>query len=1001
EELDSSIFHVRVALALCPKRHRRHSDILDNLGRLLCVQFEQCRRIEDLEEAIKHLRAALRLRPDGHSRRSASLHSLAISLQIRIEQHRQTAELDEAIELNRAALQLLPGDHPKRSAFLINLASSLQIRSVQQGQTADLDEAIEHNRTALQLLQDTHPNRSRSLNNLAHSLVTRFEQCGQAADLDVAIEHHRASLQLLPGSHPDYSGSLNDLANSLTTRFSRYGQLADLDEAIEQHRVALQLRPGSHPDRSASFNNLANSLATRFIQHRHTADLDEAIEYHRAALQLRPVGHPNRSSSLNNLGISLQTRFKQHGQTADLDEAIEYHRAALKLFPDGHPNRSKSLNNLADFLLTRFEQHGWTVDLNEAIDHSRAALQLQPDSHSDRSGSLSILARSLSTRFKQHGQIAELDEAIEYHRAALQLRPDGHPGRSESLTNLASSLFLRFRKFGLMDNFEESLQTLEHAAEHEFSSFVIRLSSAMLWFNLARNHAHHTVSRAYKVAILLLQRALIVSPTLHTQHDFLRGTGSYGQLTSDAVAYAVEEGRLEEAIEMLEQGRGLLWSQMRGFRTPLDRLAGTNRGLADRCRNVSQQLENLATSTTLPQSDSSMAGNGLSLKLKRQLSIEQEELINEIRQVPGYESFLATTPFKVLQQAASEGPVIVINFSRYRCDVLVVLSCEDLPVVSIPLDEGFFEDSIKSCADLWEWRQRFTAGSPGYDERLVKIMKMLWDRVVSKVVDKLREIGIAEESRIWWCPTSMLSALPFHAAGPFKGEDGTIKYLLDSYVSSYTPTLGALIDARSRESQADPAMLIVGDTKTLVSTEKEVRAIRGHTRSYVPSRTILLNERANRERVLQRLQDVTWIHFACHGHLGSYPKPFDSSFQLSDGALTLLDIIRANLPNAEFAFLSACHTAEQHPSPSIDENIHLAAAMQFCGFRSVIGTLWEMYDPDGPLLAKEVYSYMVDHEDGEVRYKRSAAALRNAVLVLRRQDGVQTERWVNLVHIGA
>lgn len=52
----------------------------------------------------------------------------------------------------------------------------------------------------------------------------------------------------------------------------------------------------------------------------------------------------------------------------------------------------------------------------------------------------------------------------------------------------------------------------------------------------------------------------------------------------------------------------------------------------------------------------------------------------------------------------------------------------------------------------------------------------------------------------------------------------------------------------------------------------------------------------------------------------------------------LLDIVRRQLPSAEFAFLSACHTAELAEESLADEVLHLAAAMQFCGFRSVVGT---------------------------------------------------------------
>jgi CHAT domain-containing protein len=70
------------------------------------------------------------------------------------------------------------------------------------------------------------------------------------------------------------------------------------------------------------------------------------------------------------------------------------------------------------------------------------------------------------------------------------------------------------------------------------------------------------------------------------------------------------------------------------------------------------------------------------------------------------------------------------------------------------------------------------------------------------------------------------------------------------------------------------------------------------------------------------------------------------------------DLIKARLSNAEFAFLSACHSAAINIDNTPDEAIHLAAALQFCGFRSVVGTLWAMADVDGPDVAEDFYGYM-------------------------------------------
>ena len=134
-------------------------------------------------------------------------------------------------------------------------------------------------------------------------------------------------------------------------------------------------------------------------------------------------------------------------------------------------------------------------------------------------------------------------------------------------------------------------------------------------------------------------------------------------------------------------------------------------------------------------------------------------------------------------------------------------------------------------------------------------------------------------------------------------------------------------------------------------------------------------------------------------------KPFDAGFELhGNERLTLLNIVRSHLPNAEFAFLSACHTAELTEGSAADEGLHLAAAVQYCGFRSVVGTMWAMANQDGPDVAKYFYQSMFPKkEKGELvpYYKKSAVALRDAVKKLRKKRGITYERWVNFVPYGA
>ncbi|KAH9966303.1 CHAT domain-containing protein [Russula compacta] len=173
-------------------------------------------------------------------------------------------------------------------------------------------------------------------------------------------------------------------------------------------------------------------------------------------------------------------------------------------------------------------------------------------------------------------------------------------------------------------------------------------------------------------------------------------------------------------------------------------------------------------------------------------------------------------------------------------------------------------------------------------------------------------------------------------------------------------------------------------------------------RTVCPSVETLFREQATPISALKHLKHHRFTHISCHGIL-EIGKPFDAFFKLhKDTRLTLLDIIRSRLPTAEFAFLSACHTAEIMEESIADEGLHLAAGVQYSGFRSIVGMMWAMADVNGPVLAKSFYrSVFSDRWQGKPYYERTAEALQDAVRNLKRNRRMKLERWVNYVHSGA
>ncbi|KAG0702008.1 TPR-like protein [Suillus ampliporus] len=985
--LDEAIELHRDALALRPLDHPDRFFSLNNLAISLQDRFKQQGVLSDLSEAIGLHRVALTLCPPGHVHRFITLNNLAITLRDRSQQQGVVSDLDEAIELHRAAVVLRPSGHSDRCMSLNNLAISLQDRFQRQGNLSDLGEAIEFHRAALADFPLGHAHRSSSHNNLGFSLQVRFQQQGNLSDLDEAIENHEAALVLRPPGHPHRSSSLHNLSICLRVRFHQRGILSDLDKAIESHRAALALFPPGHSNRPLSIQNLASSLRIRFEQQGIQSDLDEAIELHRVAVTLFPPDHFHRPSCLNGLARSLRDRFQQLGVLPDLDEAIELHRAALALCTLGHCDRYSSLSGLAVSLRNRFEQRGIQSDLDEAIEFHRAALELCPSGHSDRPSCLNNLAMSLRDRFKQRSVLSDLNEAIELHRASLELYPPDHSHRSLSLDNLVISLQIRFQQQGLSSDSDEIFEVYLHLSRISHPASRGDLRAAKSWAAYAEELKHDSVMIAYQTALKFLDQHVAILSSSSRHFDAVRGATS--SLAMDAFSCSVRRGALKTAVELVEQGRAVFWTQLARFRTPLDDLmasGGTEKALAEEFKQLSFRLRN--TLDASPEDQSPQI---------RQLTLQWDDVISRLRELPDFSRFLLPPLFPDLQKAAEDGPVIIVNASRYSCDALIILSNQD--PVHIPLDIARAEVS-----ELASEFQSLTAPVGSSDQqvesnKMVGVLRKLWDGVVGPIVQALR-VGkfTPRGSRIWWCPTAEFTLLPLHAAGPYTPNSHSFSHF---YISSYTPTLAALIRARRQvpRDASDEHFVAIGQGNpqggsALRSVAAELAAVAQRV-TPVLSFASLADIDATIQGASDALSQNQWLHLACHG-MPNRKQPFESSFAMRDGPLKIREIIRSHLQSPEFAFLSACHTTVGDES-SPDEAIHLAAAMQFSGFRSVIGSMWSVDDSVAGQVVSAFYDNFVD-DSGGLDCKHAAGALHKAVKKLRKK--IPFEQQIVFVHIG-
>ncbi|RTE82244.1 hypothetical protein BHE90_003244 [Fusarium euwallaceae] len=331
---------------------------------------------------------------------------------------------------------------------------------------------------------------------------------------------------------------------------------------------------------------------------------------------------------------------------------------------------------------------------------------------------------------------------------------------------------------------------------------------------------------------------------------------------------------------------------------------------------------------------------------------EFDKLIEDIRALPEFSSFLGPPSEGEIQDAAKDGPLVVINVSKYRCDALIVEKHQTrvLPLPNLS-------------------REEITNRAKKSDLGNHQILEWLWDTVAGPTLEALGLNGTpAEENwpRIWWIPTGPLSRFPLHAAGHHR--QGVGETVLDRVVSSYSSSIKAIIHGRARRrASIDPSQaLLVAVENTLgqrplrFATQEigELRELCG-SMELTPVEPI-----REKERLKECLQLCKIFHFA--GHCSTnYHNPLNSHLFLDDGdanPLRVSDLLDINLHKSSpfLAYLSACGTGQILDETFIDESIHLISACQLAGFRHVIGTLWDVEDGFCVKVAKITYKEIGD-----------------------------------------
>ncbi|MFG2072187.1 CHAT domain-containing protein [Nonomuraea maritima] len=896
----------------------------------------------ELDEAVAVLREAFDGMPEDDAHRARCANGLALAVRAKAVATRDPALLSQSAAFSRIAVDAATSQDGNLPQMLADLGATLMLLA-QTGDGPAAEEAVTVLGRAMQLAPDP-VRRQELLRRLAAAELLRTGRAGPVAP------------------RPPLSVDTRRQMEEMTALFRRVipatgdGVPDDPDNLLAVILRLVGIGPSEGEGQSAQ---LMDGLA-RLLRTSSGPQLEELVD----ELVGRNLGRLSPEDRLRAVLRGPADPPEDRTDHAELDELLDLHERLLREVPGDSPEHSMLELGLLLTQFLRARQGGpdeRSFALLPRVMETTQTIMARADLSASMLGSMTQMSQAVVSPFET---LAVFENAIRRHRERLAAAPDD----LTALKELSLTLFQRYQL------------TYEEPAYRE----AVRLARQVV--------ARDLTQAAWVVCVWGSAMRLRAMGAVPDEGDEL-GSG-LARMASDQAAAAADGGDPAAALEALEEGRGRILTSAVNARVELENLRAADAGLAARFVAVRERVRPLL------ENPGREAGPGEQAAL-RAVAEEWTEVSGRIQALPEFGRFLMPLPLGVpdLRPVAADGPVVVVNVNRRRCDALI-LTTDGVRLVPLPyLRAAELADQAEAFHDAVQAAHASSGLLAGQAERvLLDTLGWLWDVVAEPV---LGELGLTESPegllrpRLWWSPTGPLTFLPLHAAGR---PDVPGASVLDRVVPSYTPTLRALMHSRSRavpaaRSGLSVAMPVTPGQAPLPRTAAEAVEVASLVRG-----ATLVGPDASREAVLAALPRAAVAHFACHA--GSDPRdPSASHLLLHDGPLGLSEIGRLQLDGAELAYLSACATARGGSSLA-DEAIHLASAFQLAGYGQAVATLWEIGDDVAARTAAAFHRELGAALDTPERLP-GARALHAVTRRLREAVPDRPSAWAAFLHAGA
>lgn len=651
--------------------------------------------ITELEQDISKLKAILSNTSESNAR-YFDLHNNLCAMYLK--KYKTTGNIYDLNEATVAVTKALGDDDFQTSAkseYLANLSTCLEGQYSNSGDIKLLNLAILYQNYAINSLSSDNPNIASIYSNYGTFLRERGEHLNNVQDIVDAAKNIQKAIRIFTKKEsvhdmPGLLAALANLGNTFQTLYKSTGKLDDIHNMIKCYESALDLTPNQNIQRASNLNGYANAMLLHYNHLGDLEDLDKAIQYSAEAIKYTPDSHPSKSIYLSVFVSVLQASYNHSRDLNTLDKAIETQQKILAL-SNKQSDQSTLRTKLGNLFSTKYSTSVEMdlKDLNLALQNYEFAVHLTKEHEFlKRFVCLNNYGIALRQKFEVSSDVQDLEKGITTLEQAIECIDDG-PDKARAYCNLADMHLKYYEHFKDEEHRSKAMELCRNVTLESSASLFTKFGASQTWITAAAwSNNGPMMQAAVTTMVNLLSQLAWPGQSLASQINVLKIAR---QCACDAAAIAINFKDIDSALAWLEQGRTLAWNQILQIRSPFDDLKKENPELAEKIISLSQELEVSDNMKQVKVLDPILSVEKSSNLSRNALALERHTLLEQARMIPGFEGLMKTKEYSEFGVVSHDGPVIVINVSRYRCDA-VIMTAHTTPV-NLPLKEFSFEQA--------------------------------------------------------------------------------------------------------------------------------------------------------------------------------------------------------------------------------------------------------------------------------------------------------------------